>query len=197
MKRPWQQGHLDGLCGVYALINGMRFFEPTIDEEMSLLLFSRLIDGMGEVGLLPRSLWRGLTASDVCRLLPHLHEFMRMRFGFDLMWERPFRDRNIRTHTFVQRLRSLLMLERRAVALLAWSDGGACRHWSTAHRVSRQRIYILDSGPDILTQLAISHCSVSRRSRARYIIEPRNTIIVWSDAKRYASRSKPYACEES
>jgi hypothetical protein len=176
MKRPWRQGSLDGLCGVYALINGVRFIEPKINEDDSLLLFSSLIEGMGEVGLLLRSVWRGLTARELIRLLPRLREIVQLRFDLDLTWERPFRRERVRTDTYVEWLRAALEPNGEKVVLLSWSCGGAYWHWSAAHRVSRHRIHILDSGPDPLKLIAISHCSVSRTSRAPYMIEPGDTI---------------------
>jgi hypothetical protein len=30
--KPYQQGRLDGLCGVYALINALRLLCPRLDE---------------------------------------------------------------------------------------------------------------------------------------------------------------------
>ena len=187
MKRPWQQGHLDGLCGVYALINGVRYIEPRIDEEASLLLFSHLIDGMGEAGLLFRSLWRGLTARELIRLLPRLRAFVRDQFDVDLAWERPFRGRQIRIDKYVEWVRGTLKPNGRTVVLFSWSGGAPYRHWSVAYRVTRRCICILDSGPDPLTLLAIAHCSASRKSRAWYVIEPRDTIVIFDKS--------PPACE--
>ncbi len=31
--RPYRQGRLDGLCGIYALINALRLLCPKLDED--------------------------------------------------------------------------------------------------------------------------------------------------------------------
>ena len=41
--RPYRQGQLDGLCGIYALVNALRLLCPRLDEEACEAVFCALI----------------------------------------------------------------------------------------------------------------------------------------------------------
>ena len=69
--KPMRQGDLDGLCGVYSIINAIRWLCPALSEQRAQELFNVLID-MREKRPMRRPLafiYRGLTRAGLSRLV--------------------------------------------------------------------------------------------------------------------------------
>lgn len=49
-RRPYRQGDLDGLCGLYSTVNAVRVLCPEVDTEAAGALFATLMQGLNEAG---------------------------------------------------------------------------------------------------------------------------------------------------
>lgn len=58
MTKAWQQGHFDGLCGVYSTINAVNYLDHTFGEDDCAAFFEFLIKAGGD--LFPVALYEGL-----------------------------------------------------------------------------------------------------------------------------------------
>jgi len=171
-RRAYQQGDLDGLCGVYSIVNALRYVFHLRDEQCQ-TLFAKLVKALEQdCGCLHRTLLKGM-------------HFPRLKRLADVVSKCHLQDRNV---TFqVRRLRlkrdqrSLphlwAVLERelgpRCVAIVGVT--GATDHWCVVYRVTAKTLWLLDSSGQ--TQIHRSRCTV-RTSAARYCLDPSEILLI-------------------
>ncbi len=93
LPRARIQGNLDGLCGVYAVVNAVRNLAPTRlngDEERE--LFRQLIAKLGEERRLEDALCNGMTVQPLGRLIDSADEFLQINRGHRLSRQLAFRQ---------------------------------------------------------------------------------------------------------
>ena len=75
--RPFRQGDLDGLCGVYAVINAMRALVPSLSAAAAEALFEQLMDTLRkhDVGRRP-IVAVGITRRQLVELVARAIEFV-------------------------------------------------------------------------------------------------------------------------
>src|SRR4051812_10594314 len=68
--KPYRQGRLDGLCGVYALINALRLLCPRLDEDACERVFCALIQARARQIACPLTVISGgLSRRELLRLI--------------------------------------------------------------------------------------------------------------------------------
>ena len=139
--RAYEQGDLDLLCGLYAVVNAVRHTlgpcAPFRGRDC-LWLFGQLVERLNKEKLLARSLVRGMTARQVSLLLHESRGLVAARYGvtFDV----------VRPRVRVRRVPQLKRFVRRALArpgtavLMRFTD-----HWSVVRRVTPVSLRLLDS----------------------------------------------------
>ncbi|MFN6951201.1 MAG: hypothetical protein ACK4NE_01200 [Albidovulum sp.] len=171
---PFQQGSLDALCGVYALVNAVSYLCPALDGCDARTLFARLLRKIGRVRRKAlKSLREGLTLSQVRRLLKVARKRVERRFDVRLCVQRirhKVRD--------APQLSSLWRELRRrlgsgSVAIVG--IGGLEAHWSVAIRAGRTWLKLIDS--DGLAALKRSTCAVVPCTR-RFVLDPGEILII-------------------
>ena len=69
-RRPYRQGDLDGLCGVYSVVNAVRVLCPELDQEGAEWLFAHLLQSLNESGVdLPIAVASGIGRVELGRLI--------------------------------------------------------------------------------------------------------------------------------
>src|SRR4051794_35479936 len=82
---PYRQGRLDGLCGVYALINALRLLCPRLDEDACERAFCALIRARARQTSSPLTVISGgLSQRELLRLLGPWQRFAATEFGITL-----------------------------------------------------------------------------------------------------------------
>lgn len=157
-RRPYAQGDLDGLCGVYAVINAVYVLVPGLTEAKARRLFQVLLKGVRaqDTGPVPLAA-RGLAKAQLERALLDADQYVRRQFGGRLVVGRvPKADARAWSLATLWRL-----LDRRLgkgwVAILGL--GGVHDHWTLALRVTPETIRLFDSGR--LRVLRRRNCTVS------------------------------------
>lgn len=177
--RPFRQGDLDSLCGVYAIVNAVRRCTATAgvaDQEWK-LLFNHLIAADRReleaaeavtIGMFNKPLWRRAKAACVyCR-----------RLGVDLAATRPFRLKEWRQLDLPHWLAEQATRPTTAVVLgLAdpWD------HWTVLHRVGRYYVTFFDS--DGCKRIPLARFDL-RTDRLRAVTEPGSIIMFETQAGR-------------
>jgi hypothetical protein len=83
--KPYRQGRLDGLCGLYALINALRLLCPRLDEDDCERAFCALIRDLERQGCsLLNVIHRGLTQRELFRLTGSWQRFAARELGVAL-----------------------------------------------------------------------------------------------------------------
>ena len=171
---PFQQGSLDALCGVYAIVNAVSYLCPALDGDEARALFARLLRKIGRVRRKAlKSLRDGLTLAQVRRLLKAARKRVERRFNVRLRVQRirhKVRD--------APQLSSLWRELRRrlgsgSVAIIG--IGGLEAHWSVAIRAGRAWLKLIDS--DGLAALKRSSCAVVPCTR-RFVLDPNEILII-------------------
>lgn len=176
-----RQGDLDGLCGIYAIINAYRAVCPAIDEASSRALFKRLINRLSQCVSPARyvaSVHTGLTTSALKCLLAVASAFVTRRHGVQIKAS-PLTGRGglmPRKRWSLGQFWNVLGRHFDAGSVAILGLGGHYRHWTVAVRCTPHQLNLLDS--DGLTGLRRRQCTVGRRAAGRVSIEPRYVLIV-------------------
>ncbi len=164
-KRAYRQGDLDGLCGVYAVVNALRHLLRLRDEQCQ-KLFEKLIKALAQDcsrvherllwGMGIRQLRRLVTVASRCRL-----QGQNLSFA-----ARPLRLR--REQRTLPDLWAALDEEvgPNCVAIVGLS--GVDDHWCVVYRVTPKTLQLLDSSGE--TRINRSRCTV-RPTSTRYCLE--------------------------
>jgi len=87
---PYRQGRLDGLCGVYALINALRLLCPRLDEDTCERVFCALIRARARQKCSPLAVISGgLSRRELLQLIGPWQRFAAREFGITLTINRP------------------------------------------------------------------------------------------------------------
>src|SRR4029450_7867902 len=87
--RPYRQGHLDGLCGIYALINALRLLCPKLDEDACERVFFALIKARTRQTTSPLAVIAdGLSRRELLKLIDPWQRIGAKKFGGILTVER-------------------------------------------------------------------------------------------------------------
>src|SRR3954452_23277451 len=86
---PYQQGRLDGQCGIYALINSLRLLCPRLDEDACERVFFALIRARTRQTASPLAvIAAGLSRRELLKLIGPWQRFVAKKFGVILTVER-------------------------------------------------------------------------------------------------------------
>jgi hypothetical protein len=155
--RPFVQGALDGLCGVYSIINGLawalRTYQSSVDkpsrrtkpltDRESEELFASLISALLKRKRRGATIVDGLHSLDISYLLRESALWLRARHQTELDAIRPFyHRRRISTQRVLQRLRIHLSTPGGAAFIGIESPW---KHWTVAISLNRVRLQLLDS----------------------------------------------------
>jgi hypothetical protein len=187
--RPWPlvQGELDGLCGLYSIINSLiwalyslqisghrpRHRSRPLDEREIETLFLLLITKLNRKhGISP--VVAGIHALELARLLRHSAGWLSAKRDLRLTFMRPFYRRRRATIGQVCQVLSnhLAGAGTAAIIGLEWPE----RHWTVVSGVTPTRLYLLDSsdGPP--------HSSLRRQPRTsdkqRRLLRPREVFLL-------------------
>ena len=88
--KPCQQGNLDGLCGLYALVNALRCLCPKADQAACERVFAVLIRALGRHHRSPLAvIHRGLNRYELLRLAEAWQRFAAREFGITRRGDQP------------------------------------------------------------------------------------------------------------
>ena len=173
-RRPYRQGDLDGLCGVYSVVNAVRALCPEVDGDGAAWLFDKLIQSLRKAGANPsiavaggvgrgevESLIRAAIACvddeyDIALTVRRLPRALRQTKRLDELW---------------QTLATAISPS--AVAILGL--GGKQSHWTVAVQVSANQLRLFDSSS--MGVLRRSDCTVGKGTK-RTAIPPTHVILI-------------------
>jgi len=171
-----RQGHLDGLCGVYAIINGIRRAlgpDPRLSSEVWDGLFAKLLaahdQGLGASavvtdGIGPRALRRLAKAAAI---------YLADHHGIDLVVSRP--DHRAKTRTVRKILAYISNATRESRTAVVIGFGGQLDHWSVVTSVGSEFITLFDSAGH--HRLRIDRCRTTHQPRqlkgTSHVLDPR------------------------
>ena len=174
LRKPYRQGDLDGLCGVYSTVNAVRFLCPEIDGDTASCIFEALMNSLPKVEANPVSTvtWgvgRRQLAHLIKRAIAHVDDELDIRLTATRLPDRLRQTRNLDA--------LWVWLGRRVspkcVAVLGL--GGRHSHWTVAVAVTPSQIRLFDSST--MGVLRRRHCTVGKAVK-RTAISPVHVFLI-------------------
>ena len=173
-RRPYRQGDLDGLCGVYSVINALRALCPELTRKHCASLFKLLVGCLKGRSKAPLDVVSsGMSRHTLLHLLNVAIAFVWRRFGVAVKARRlpkPVRT----THRLVRLWRTLsnLLSPNRVVII---GVEGRISHWTVATRIGPKHLFVLDSKN--IKRFRRTHCVVGWAGN-RHSMNPGEMIVV-------------------
>jgi hypothetical protein len=167
--KPYRQGRLDGLCGVYSLINALRLLCPKLDEDACERVFCALIRARQTASPLT-VISGGVSRRKLLRLIDSWQRFAAREFGVTLSVSRLKASEPTLRGIWRGLCRAL---DGQSVAIVGLD--GVERHWTVVHAATERTLRVADSSG--LRVIFRSQCTVGRTS-LRYQLRPSEVLVV-------------------
>lgn len=185
----WRQGELDGLCGIYAVINAMKLLTVSrghvFTDSDGALLFKEMVKYLDSRNLMPNALWDGTSIQHIRDFLHSARRFMRKRYGLEIVQKALARRGEVTRKDVYWRLLDAALshdpsynfkhkTEHARVELIGL--GNPQPHWTLAYGVSERSINLIDSGSHI--RLSYARSTVGVTQPGKWMIEPEYTLVI-------------------
>lgn len=185
MHEPYKQGDLDGLCGVYAVINAIGSILPDFWDLHGFLseLFKVCIDKLDRRTDLAKTIVSGTSIHMIKEMLNDCKEYMennRMNNNYShkytLNYEFLCKNR-VRANAIINDIRNDLS-KFNNTAIILGIRGRNFAHWTTINKEFIKTIKFHDS--DELHKIKIDEIYAGKSSKSKsYYIDPDEVISVW------------------
>ena len=169
--QPYRQGHLDCLCGVYAVVNAVKRLCGPIDDEEATELFNALLTFLEKHDLLQACTW-GVIQGQVTRLLNQV-----VCKQYPILKHKPYRcARNLSLDAYWKSVQQFIDTEHGVVLT---GIGGYHDHWTLIDRVTEHNFILYDSSG--IRRLNRRQCALSSSppGNHRHILYPIQTYFLW------------------
>tara|TARA_R110002124_G_C8925902_1_gene511632 strand:+ start:1301 stop:1855 length:555 start_codon:yes stop_codon:yes gene_type:complete len=163
MQRVRLQGNLDGLCGVYSVVNASAF-QMRLDDTQTKKLFEKLCEHLGDEGRLEDALCQGMYFKTLGRLIDVSSEFLQSEALGKIQRGVKFRRKPASLAQFWGGISSHVAENGPGSVILGMS--GKYDHWTCVQSVSQSSISLIDS--DGLKRLMRQNCTVSVSRKGRH-----------------------------
>ena len=162
-RKPYRQGHLDGLCGLYSVVNAFDLVHP-FDAAVVQGMMCKLIEEIDRKGQLGGVVAGGTDAAMLWRLTKIAADYIWKAEGIRLTIDRPFRGRRLPSaEAFLEELAELLAGG--GAAIISISGGSDFSHFTVAPRVTPHTVQLHDSAG--MRFLRRTKLRLKTRSRSR------------------------------
>jgi len=184
MRNPLHQGRMDGLCGIYALVNGISVLVQNrlstsdlsdLFKDLVRALYRRNHRKKPRNGTPIEFIWEGTNVHDISLLLRTSRAFLS-HHGMTLTWSRPLQGtwRPATLNQYWERMRTCFdECDDRCVAIIDYNfDGvdGEEGHWTCVEKVTARTMKLLDSSLSIHSPRGVirkGSCTLSEKTLKR------------------------------
>lgn len=181
--RPFQQGGLDGLCGLYSIVNAVEILHGEgLSEKHAEALFKRIALKIG--AKFPHALWDGTGMPEVREMLDEAGDFAGKELGFSFTRREPFHNvAFVNARDFRQRLGTLIVPG--AVAIVGLSK--PWDHWTVVDKAGKETLFLFDSVA--MKRVRTADISIKQGARKTYIFDAHQTFLLTRDGTAGGSAS--------
>ena len=140
MNKAFQQGDLDSLCGVYALLNAYRLLVPRISKATFHRLFTESVVWLNGQGVLLDAVTDGLEAEHLLGMIQHTFRPVFPFIEVERLWAKKEQAEpellNLLVKKYVASPNS---------TVLVCFENQAYGHWTVFQKADEKRVYLYDS----------------------------------------------------
>ena len=191
MKKPLRQGEMDGLCGIYSVLNSVRYLLGSkFSQEDENILFSKLISNFyrnSERQPNPvEFVYKGITSRELSYLLTITRNFLKKK-EINLFWSKPLQKSN-RPKTIDQfwiKINESLIKYEKSILIMDYNwmvDKKESGHWTCATSVTDKTIVLYDSSSDgkNIIRLTKSKCALEKPTKDKpHFLVSHNVTLLW------------------
>jgi hypothetical protein len=170
---PYEQGYLDGLCGIYSVINAVRLIKRNMREKEAMQLFERCMRHVEKRRSLGKVSTGGIDQYDLWSILRKC-----VIADYPINVERPFyNDGKIAVNDYFQQLRDYFEKDGKRTAIIFFE----CKdwdHWTAIRSITKKQITLFDSA--LMKRISIPRCVVTKPTREEpYLLTPEVTFYLY------------------
>lgn len=168
---PLYQGDLDTWCGIYAIVNAIRFIDKEMKGEKTSFLFRRILRYLERMGRLRTVSSIGIPSSDMSLVIREM-----AKSGYGITVTRPFyRTKKVSLDQVMEEIDGFLTEAQGRVVVASVGGKGMddWSHWTVISRITKKEIHFFDSG--LLTKLRREKCTTATgASRKPYLLDKKD-----------------------
>lgn len=170
---PYAQGELDGLCGVYAIVNAVEATVAGWNKTDAEGLFRHLTSYLQRQR--HAAMTDGIGLRDLCQLIDRADKHLNREYGLRMRRRIAFATRTSLS-CYWQRLGR--HLEGEGCSVIAGLDG-IYRHWTCIRAVRPRELVVSDSGRYPIQRLYRAYCTTGRQGRRkRHQLSPMQSVLL-------------------
>jgi hypothetical protein len=171
--KPYAQGDLDSMCGIYAIINAFRALCREITWEISTHLFQHLVSCLNRYAKqAPFPIIFGTGTSLMRKLLGEAQSYLKKRLKIELAIEPKGRELKSKSLEAAWRRLSALVDE---TTVLILPLSGRWDHWTVLYDINARKMRLVDSSHR--RELTRSRCTLGG-AKKRYCLELSGAIAI-------------------
>ena len=169
--RPFRQGDLDGLCGVYAVINSLELVGAPLRRGQLREVFQQLTYSLGAASLL-EAMQTGMDALTLLRAVELTFGWLAATYDVRLEAALPFEARRFRSAAGYLRALQEQVDAPGSAAVIAFKNRDTA-HWSVVRRVDGADLHMRDSDGLVVLRTAGFAVNTGRRH-----FRPADTLVI-------------------
>ena len=158
-RQAYQQGDLDGLCGVYSVVNAVRALCPELDQEGAEWLFAYLMQALSDAGVdVSAAVTGGIGQGELSGLIRAAIAYIAEELDIKLTVKRLPKPLRLTSNLGSLWQAFEAALSPTCVAIIGIA--GIHSHWTIASQITAKQVRLYDSGR--IAVLRRGHCTVGK-----------------------------------
>lgn len=172
---PYEQGYLDGLCGVYATINSLRLIENKMSEKEAMKLFSECLRHVEKRKGLGKVCTAGIVTNDISSILREV-----VTVKYEVKVKRPFNKTDeINVNGFFKEVRKYFEKGTKRSVIIS-IEGYGWDHWTVLKSLTPKSLMLFDSA--MMKTVLISKCTFNKQTKRKpYLINFQDTFFLYQE----------------
>ncbi len=163
--KPFIQGDLDSLCGVYAVINAIKLCLKNEDikiKSLSNSIFEKIIFQLEKRRKCAEIVTIGTDVPDLIKYVKYANIILEKK-GYCLIATNPFYDKDLNMKQFLSKSKALLEQKMSGIILLT---DGVYDHWTVLKKITESKMFFFDSfGISHFKLKSVVSCEEDTKSR--------------------------------
>jgi hypothetical protein len=175
--KPYRQGNLDGLCGIYSIVNTIHALHGPLSKPGATGLFIDILEHLEKQSIMAlECLEEGTSLADLSKGL-HLASI-----SYPIRWARPFHKKKDYTLDDYWQYLHDFFASKRGTVIINVVKGEVYDHWTIAYRISGKSLFLLDS--EGMKRISKRHCTIHSEQHPRIWLNPHASFFIWKDTAK-------------